>query len=93
MKSNRYSKNYDRPPTRLMIEKLRYCLEKEENQKNPCLAEEMKSSLAGLYKRGFIDTRMEMVNDKKLLCIYVTDTGRDFLNSLKDAHFPDFEDN
>ena len=70
-----------RPPTKRMIEKLRECLEKESlNGGNiPCLPEEMKSSLAGLYKRGFIGTRMEVINNKKILCIYVTDTGKNFL--------------
>ena len=47
-----------RPPSKMMIEKLKECYEKELNsdEKIPCLPEEMKSSLAGLYKRGLIDT-------------------------------------
>lgn len=73
-------KNSTRPPTLRMIEKLKECLEKQsKNNKIPCLPDEMKSSLAGLYKRGLIGTRMEMINDKKQLCIYVTDTGKSFL--------------
>ena len=70
-----------RPPTKRMIEKLMECREKESlNGENiPCLPEEMKSSLAGLYKRGFIGTRMEKINSKKILCIYVTDSGKKFL--------------
>lgn len=72
-----------RPPTKRMIEKLRECLEKESlnNGKLPCLPEEMKSSLAGLYKRGFIGTKMERLNNKNVLCIYVTDMGKTFLSS------------
>lgn len=66
-----------RPPTERMVNKLRQCLEKEK-----CFAEEMKSSLPGLYKRGFVETKMEIVNDKKLLCIYVTDSGRKFLEKM-----------
>lgn len=71
----------NRPPTKRMLSKLKECLEKEkENDGNvPCLPEEMKSSLAGLYKRGFVDTRMELINNKKLLCIYITDLGRKLL--------------
>ena len=70
-----------RPPTKRMIEKLQDCLEKETsaNGKIPCLPEDMKSSLAGLYKRGFIGTKMEIINDKKILCIYVTEAGKKFL--------------
>jgi hypothetical protein len=66
-----------------MIEKLRECLEKESLNGGgiPCLPEDMKSSLAGLYKRGFIGTKMEHVNDKKILCIYVTDLGKTFLST------------
>lgn len=71
-----------RSPTKRMIEKLKECLEKEsQNRENlPCLPEEMKSSLAGLYKRGLIGTRMEVINKKKVLCIYVTDSGKNFLS-------------
>lgn len=89
-----YSKIYNRPPTKRMIEKLRECLEKEkENVRIPCMAEEMKSSLSGLYKRGLVETKMEIVNNKKLLCIYVTDIGKQFLKSLSDHSFPDTENN
>lgn len=74
-----------RAPTKRMIEKLKECLEKESsNIQIPCLPEDMKSSLAGLYKRGFINTKMERVNDKKVLCIYVTDEGKNFLSSQKE---------
>jgi len=77
-----------RPPTARMIEKLKECYEKELNgdEKIPCFPEEMKSSLAGLYKRGLIDTRMEIVNNKKMLCIYVTESGKKFLQVLEEAN-------
>ena len=73
-----------RQPTKRMIEKLKECLEKENNNNGavPCLPEEMKSSLSGLYKRGFVQTRMDLVDNKKLLCIYVTETGKKFLAGL-----------
>ncbi|MEO6893963.1 MAG: hypothetical protein ABI136_02950 [Ginsengibacter sp.] len=65
-----------------MIEKLKECHEKETltNGNIPCLPEDMKSSLAGLYKRGLIGTRMEKVNEKNILCLYVTDLGKKFLS-------------
>lgn len=76
-----------RTPTKRMIEKLKECLEKESNNggKIPCLPEEMKSSLAGLYKRGLIETRMDIINNKNQLCIYVSETGKSF---LKEAQIP-----
>lgn len=70
-------KSPNRPPTARMVQKLRECLERSAH--SPFLADNMKSSLPGLYKRGFIETRMEMVNEKKLLCIYVSDLGKKFL--------------
>jgi hypothetical protein len=78
-------KSSTRPPTQRMIDKLRECLEKETSNEGhlPCLPEEMKSSLSGVYKRGFIGTRMELVNNKRLLCIYVTETGKNFLASVE----------
>lgn len=72
----------NRMPTSRMIAKLRECLEKSE--KEPFLAENMKSSLPGLYKRGLVETRMEVVHDKKLLCIYVSELGKKFLSNQVD---------
>ncbi|MDQ2720125.1 MAG: hypothetical protein M3Z26_10265 [Bacteroidota bacterium] len=79
-------KNSLRPPTSRMIEKLKDCIEKQSGNNGavPCLPEEMKSSLSGLYKRGFIHTRMDIIKDKKLLCIYVTDAGKNFIIKLKE---------
>lgn len=93
MKRVNFLRIYNRPPTKQMIEKLKHCLEKEAQGTDPCLAEEMKSSLAGLYKRGFVETKMEVVNNKKLLCIYVTNSGKEFLNSQEDSNFPKTEKN
>ena len=75
-------KNSNRPPTEEMIRKLKNCLEREEEENRPFLAEEMKSSMPGLYKRGLILTKMEMVGNKRLLCIYVSEEGKDFLGNL-----------
>jgi hypothetical protein len=77
---NLSNETYLKPPTKKMIEKLQECLEKTHNNaKLPCLPEDMKSSLAGLYKRGLIETKMEVVNHKTILCIYVTESGKNFL--------------
>lgn len=75
-----------RPPTKRMIEKLNECLQKESlnDGKVPCLPEDMKSSLAGLYKRGFIGTRMQKINNKNILCIYVTELGKSFLSDYEE---------
>jgi hypothetical protein len=66
-----------------MIKKLKDCHEKTSQKGHPCLEEDLKGSLAGLYKRGLIDTRMEDINGKKLLCMYVTNAGTDYLKGLE----------
>ena len=73
-----------RPPTKIMIEKLKECLDKQPLDKGEIsyLAGEMKSSMPGLYKRGFIGTKMQVINKKKLLCIYITEAGKNFLLML-----------
>ncbi|MEO8823699.1 MAG: hypothetical protein ABI366_08990 [Ginsengibacter sp.] len=72
-----------RPPTKRMIEKLKDCLEKTlvTGGNIPCLPEDMKSSLSGLYKRGFIGTRIEKVKGKNIMCVYVTDSGKKFITA------------
>ena len=67
-----------------MIRKLKNCLEREMEGGKPFLAEEMKSSMPGLYKRGLIDTKMQLVGRKRLLCIYVSQEGKEFLDQLEE---------
>ncbi len=78
-------KSNHRPPTKRMIEKLKDCHEKQLNSNNvsPCLQEELKGALAGLYRRGFVETKMEDIKGKRLLCLFVTDTGAEYLKSLE----------
>ncbi|MDB5198198.1 MAG: hypothetical protein JWO92_161 [Chitinophagaceae bacterium] len=73
-----------RPLTKIMIEKLRDCHDKQsKNGGNPCLQEDLKGSLAALYKRGLVDTKIQDVNGKRLLCIIVTESGVTYLKSLE----------
>ncbi len=70
--------------TKIMIAKLQDCHEKQsENNNHPCLEEDLKGSLAALYKRGLVDTKMQDIKGKKLLCIVVTDAGVEYLKNLK----------
>lgn len=72
-----------RPLTKIMIEKLRDCHEKQSKGDGyPCLQEDLKGSLAALYKRGLVDTKMQDVNGKRLLCIVVTKEGEAYLKTL-----------
>ena len=72
----------NRPPTEEMIRKLKMCLDRELEGDKPFLAEEMKSSMPGLYKRGLIVTKMQIVGTKRLLCIYVSHEGKELLKQL-----------
>ncbi|HUS01118.1 MAG TPA: hypothetical protein VMY77_05290 [Chitinophagaceae bacterium] len=49
----------------------------------PCLQEDLKGSLAALYKRGLVDTKIQDVMGKRLLCIIVTDAGVTYLANLE----------
>ena len=73
-----------RPLTKIMIEKLRDCHEKLSNSNDhlPCLQEDLKGSLAALYKRGIVDAKIQDINGKRLLCIIVTEAGVNYLKSL-----------
>lgn len=75
-----------RPPTEKMIAKLRDCHDKQSKSGNgdPCLQEELKGALAGLYKRGLVETKLHDINGKRLLCLFVTDTGAEYLKGLEE---------
>ncbi len=42
--------------------------------------DDFKHTLPGLYKRGLVSTKMEVVNGKKFLRIHLTDDGIAFLD-------------
>lgn len=68
-----------------MIEKLRDCREKElKGSGEPCKMNEMNYAVAPLYKRGLIETKKLIVNNKDLMVVYVTDAGIEFLKNLND---------
>ncbi len=71
-----------RPLTNKMIEKLNDCHQKSSKNNAPCMQEDLKGSLAALYKRGLVDTKMQDVSGKRLLCIVVTEAGLNYLKSL-----------
>lgn len=73
---------YTKPLTKRMIEKLKDCHEKHSKDGNPCLQEDLKGSLAALYKRGLINTKMQEINGKLLLCMFLTEAGIMHLQSL-----------
>lgn len=76
---------YFRPLTKSMIQKLRDCREKElMGNGEPCKMDEMNYAVAPLYKRGLIETKKLIVNNKDLMVVYVTQAGIEFLKNLED---------
>ena len=72
-----------RPLTKIMIQKLKDCHKKQLKEGgNPCVQEDVKGSLAALYKRGLVDTKMMDVNGKKILSIVLTEAGENYLKNL-----------
>lgn len=73
-----------KPLTKIMIAKLKDCHEKQSvNNNHPCMQEDLKGSLAALYKRGLVNTKIQDIKGKRLLCIVVTDAGVEYLKSLE----------
>lgn len=80
--------NPNREPTERMIIKLKECAEKEANRKFSLLTD-IDFSLTGLYKRGYVASKMVKVDHKKLLAIYVTESGKNFLKKNKEEEIMD----
>lgn len=76
---------YFRPLSKSMIEKLKEChkIEQEGSQDKHCTIEDMPYAVAPLYKRGLIEVRKRVVDNKNLHCIFLTQAGKDYLRNLK----------
>ncbi len=65
-----------------MLEQLRRGrgMEVSENDAIPFLTtDDFKGSLAGLYSRGLLNTEMTRLNGKRIMKVYITTTGINFL--------------
>ena len=74
-----------RPLTKRMLQKLRDCHDKHvaSNGKLPCLQDDLKGSLSGLYKRGLVEAKMVDIKGKQILCLFVTDAGLTYLKQVE----------
>jgi len=52
--------------------------------RNICFADDFKGSLAGLYRRGFINIKMVVLNGKEVQSVFITRQGIDFLNKYEE---------
>ena len=78
---------YFRPLSESMIQKLKQCHEAEldETNEKPYMMEDMRYAVATLFKRGLIEVKKEIVDNKLLHCIHLTNDGIEYLEKLKPA--------
>jgi hypothetical protein len=70
-----------------MIQKLKDCRNSEldgQNKKH-CTMEDMSYAVAPLFKRGLIEIKKELVENKMLHCIHLTQDVIDYLEKLNIA--------
>ena len=70
------------PFTKTMLAQLRTgrAIELSKTERNICVADDFKGSLARLSRRGFVNTRMVMLDGKEILSVYITQAGKFFLD-------------
>lgn len=75
---------YFRPLSASMIQKLKDCHQSEQDGENKkhCTMEDMSYAVAPLFKRGLIEIKKELVENKMLHCIHLTQDGIDYLEKL-----------
>ncbi|MEO8763424.1 MAG: hypothetical protein ABI416_04015 [Ginsengibacter sp.] len=59
-------------------------IELSENERNICMPDNCKGSIAGFYRRGFVNTRTISVDGKEMVGIYITGPGITFLNQQEE---------
>ena len=67
--------------TKQMITKLSECRQMEEKNQ-PCLPKHFSASLSGLYKRKFVDVRSRVIDGRDVMCVYITHSGIEYLNTI-----------
>jgi hypothetical protein len=75
-------KDLIRPLTKNMLLKLSACRQIELEGKQ-CLPDDLKNSLAALYKRGYVGLKRSTINGKELMIVFVTQAGINCLENTK----------
>ena len=75
-----------KPLTKKMLNQLQKAraIELSGTERNICIADDFKGSLAGLYRRGFVNTKMMVIQGKEILGVYITREGINFLNKYEE---------
>lgn len=70
------------PFTKTMLAHLRRgrAIELSETERNICVEDDFKGSLPGLCRRGYVNTKMVMLDGKEILSVFITQAGKFFLD-------------
>ena len=73
-------------PSKTMLAQLRRgrAIELSETERNICIVDDFQGSLAGLYRRGFVNTKMVMLDGKEILSVYITQAGIHLLDRYEE---------
>ena len=74
-----------KPLTKKMLGQLQNArsIELSKTDRNICVPEDFKGTLAGLYRRGFVNTRKKVLNGKEIVSVYITEAGINFLEKYE----------
>jgi hypothetical protein len=72
-----------KPLTKKMLAQLRNARAIELSG-NICVPDDFKGTLAGLYRRGFVNTKMTVIHGKEMLSVFITQEGINFLNKYEE---------
>ena len=56
-------------------------IELSTNERNICIEDDFKGSLAELFRRGLVSTKMVMLDGKETLGVYITQAGKIYLDT------------
>jgi hypothetical protein len=75
-----------KPLTKKMLAQLRNAraIELSDTGRNICVPDDFKGTLAGLYRRGFVNTKMTLMHGKEMLSVFITREGINFLNKYEE---------
>ena len=75
-----------KPLTKTMLAQLRIgrAIELSTTERNICDADDFKGSLAGLYRRSFVNTKTVMHGGKEIFSVYITHAGIGFLDKYEE---------
>ena len=74
------------PFTKTMLAQLQRgrAIELSKTGKNICVEDDFKGTLADLCRRGFVNTKMVVLDGKEILSVYITQAGKFLLDEYQE---------